>query len=108
LPRLASARRVAVVGVRGELDMHTALELAPLLEEAAEKRIVLDLSGCSFIDSTGIALLLNADRRLADAGIKTGITLCGLKGQVLRVLEIAGISAKLPVFETCDVALSER
>jgi anti-anti-sigma factor len=90
--------------------MHTALDLAPLLEEAsgAEKRIVLDLSNCSFIDSTGIALVLNADRRLSDAGIESGMTLCGLQGQVLRVLEIAGISTKLPVSESREAALSKR
>jgi anti-anti-sigma factor len=89
----------AVIAVQGELDMHTALDLAPLLDEAsaAEKRVVLDLSDCSFIDSTGIALVLNANRRLSDAGIESGMTLCGLLGQVRRVLEIAGVSAQLRV-----------
>jgi anti-anti-sigma factor len=100
----------AVIAVRGELDMHTALDLAPLLDEAsgAEKRIVLDLSGCSFIDSTGIALVLNADRRLSDAGIESGMTLCGVQGQVRRVLEVAGVSANLRVSPSRDAALSRQ
>jgi anti-anti-sigma factor len=90
--------------------MHTALDLAPLLDEAsgAEKRIVLDLSDCSFIDSTGIALVLNADRRLSDAGIESGMTLCGLQGQVRRVLEIAGVSAQLLVSPSREAALSRQ
>jgi anti-anti-sigma factor len=99
-----------VIAVRGELHTHTAYDLAPLLDEAseAEKRIVLDLSDCSFIDSTGIALVLNADRRLSDAGIESGMTLCGLQGQVRRVLEIAGVSANLRVSPSRDAALSRQ
>ena len=43
-----------VVGVAGEIDVATAPELERALADAgAEKRVVLDLSECQFIDSSG-------------------------------------------------------
>ena len=50
-----------VVGVAGEIDVATAPELERALADAgAEKRVVLDLSECQFIDSSGLRTLLGA------------------------------------------------
>ena len=57
-----------IIEARGELDMETgpALEQELLAAEASDaSRIVLDLSGLGFIDSTGLMAVLNAVRRSA-------------------------------------------
>lgn len=96
--------------VRGELDMNTAPELERKLEEALgepDASILLDLSACEFIDSTGIALIVRAWQRL-DRGDGNGrLVLCSLNHQVRRLLKITGVEASIPMHEQRDAALAE-
>jgi anti-sigma B factor antagonist len=81
----------------GELDLANAAELQRELErvEASDvESIVLDLSGLTFMDSTGVQLLLSAHARSrADAD-----RLVLLRGPVAvqRVLKLSGVDARLP------------
>ena len=62
-------RGLVVVTVGGELNMVTAPMLdAALNELTLAKRIVLDLSGLSFMDSCGVNLLLERAQRMNDTG----------------------------------------
>src|SRR3954447_13134264 len=59
-----------VLTLRGDLEMQTVAHLRRALAEALDKArgaVVVDLSGVEFIDSTGLAALLNALRRLTRA-----------------------------------------
>jgi anti-sigma B factor antagonist len=98
-----------VVTVRGELDLGTAPELEGPLEEAvgAEEPLLIDLSECEFIDSTGIAMIVRAWQRLGngDAG-RERVAICSDNEQVRRVLEITGLEASIPVHESRDAALA--
>jgi anti-anti-sigma factor len=76
------------------------LALAPSLREqivdrteAGARNVVVDLSGCSFMDSTGLSLLLTTHLRLAASG--GGLRVAGAGGQVLSVLEMSGVSELL-------------
>jgi anti-anti-sigma factor len=94
--------------IRGELDMSTAPELErklePVLEDPAAL-IMLDLSGCEFIDSTGIALIVRAWQQL---GRGSGhLALCSNNLQVRRLLEITGVESSIPMHEQRDAALAE-
>lgn len=61
-----------IVEVRGELDTATAPLLQDLLDQlmaAGARRVVVDLSEATFVDSTGLGALLSAHRRMqADHG----------------------------------------
>lgn len=95
--------------VRGELDMNTAPDLARGLEEALEESggsIMLDLSACEFIDSTGIALIVRAWQRLEGGGNGRVLAICSDNEQVRRVLEITGLQLSIPVHLTRDEALA--
>jgi anti-sigma B factor antagonist len=98
--------------VRGELDMNTAPELERKLDEAlsdSEASIMLDLSDCEFIDSTGIALIVRAWQRLdgnGDGG-KGRLVLCCVNHQVRRLLKITGVESSISMHEQRDAALSE-
>lgn len=99
--------------VRGELDMNTAPELDRQLEEAltdTDASIMLDLSQCEFIDSTGIALIVRAWQRLdRDAGGKGHgrLVLCCINHQVRRLLKITGVESSISMHEQRDAALAE-
>ncbi len=100
---------VRVFAVRGELDMSTAPELERGLEQAlaeSEASILVDLSECEFIDSTGIALIVRAWRRLADQGERQ-LALASGDHQVRRLLKITGVEGSIPMHESRDAALAE-
>jgi anti-anti-sigma factor len=86
--------------VTGEIDLSSAQELEDCLECPPGQDLTVDFSGVSFMDSTGINVLIRAARRL-----KGGHTLRLLRPQaaVRRVLDICGLDA-LPGFEIIDAA----
>ena len=63
--------RCLTLRLLGELDHAAAQEVMPGIEDAVEeylpRRCVLDLSGLSFMDSSGIAVILKTDRLLRRA-----------------------------------------
>jgi anti-sigma B factor antagonist len=82
--------RTVTVGAVGELDAATLPELEEVLPEVtAGDRLVLDLRGLTFMDSTGIRLLMSLDLRSRAEGWTLGI----LKrpGAVARLLDICRI-----------------
>jgi len=100
---------VRTISVRGELDLSTAPELEGPLEETLERgegSILIDLSQCEFIDSTGIALIVRAWQRLDSNKNGRGLVICTHNEQVRRVLEITGLELSIPVHQTKDEALA--
>lgn len=93
---LTDRQRVFVLP-RGELDMATAPQLdAQLLElaEAGFEHVVLDLQGLSFLDSSGINLLVTWHRRATTGGWRFEIT--EGREQVMRPIELSGVRDALP------------
>lgn len=96
--------------VRGELDMNTAPELEGAMETALSDdgaAIMLDLSDCEFIDSTGIALIVRAWQRLEGDGGGGRFVLCCINHQVRRLLQITGVESSISLYEDRDTALAE-
>jgi anti-anti-sigma factor len=101
---------VRAISVHGELDLSTAPELEGPLDEAldsGEGSLLIDLSRCEFIDSTGIALIVRAWQRLdsSDNG-RRSLVICSQNDQVRRVLEITGLELSIPVHLTRDEAIA--
>lgn len=100
---------VRVVSVRGELDLSTAPDLEGPLDQVLESgsgSVLIDLTGCEFIDSTGIALIVRAWQRLDSGENGRGLVICCQNDQVRRVLEITGIELSIPVHGSRDDALA--
>ncbi len=98
-----------VVSVRGELDLGTAPGLEGPLEQAvaAGEPLLLDLSACEFIDSTGIAMIVRASQQLGGGnGEGAKIVICSANEQVRRVLEITGVESSIPVLASRAEALA--
>lgn len=100
-----SGRGRTVVTVRGELDLATAdrlwLELEPLLQPRTV--VVLDGSGITFLDSSGLRVLLQAGKRAAADG--AAFRLVAPQPAVQRVLEIAGTGGHLDTRQSVSAAL---
>jgi anti-anti-sigma factor len=94
------------VQISGELDLAVAERLDGALERAiAEADVVLvGLESCEFIDSSGIAVVLRAQGRLAERGGRLAVY--GPQDQVLRVLSMTGLTSNGLVFDSADEALA--
>jgi anti-anti-sigma factor len=86
------------VQVRGELDLSTSPALGETLgrEMTEGKSVVLDLSGVTFIDSTGLNTLIRALRACEANGGGFSVS-PDLPAQVSRVFQITGLNAVLPI-----------
>lgn len=97
-----------VVEVAGELDLHSApqlrAELTRALENSVPPRVIVDLSGVNFIDSTGVGVLIGALKRAREADGK--LLFCNPQPRVCRVFEITGLVGALPLFSTREAALA--
>jgi anti-anti-sigma factor len=88
----------AQVVLRGELDIATlddARRQIEAVEAGAPPVLVLDLSGLTFVDSSGVRLALLADDRARAAGRRLAVRLG--TGQALRVFQALGLLDKLDV-----------
>jgi anti-anti-sigma factor len=97
--------------VTGELDLNTAPELSEPLEQAIESHapgLMVDLTNCDFIDSTGIAVLVGAWQTLEDRGAGDGsrVALCCPNAQVRRVLELTGVIDAIALHSERDAAIA--
>jgi anti-sigma B factor antagonist len=79
-----------VVALHGELDVVSADGLADVLVEEAGSTLVVDLSGLTFMDCTGIAALVKARNRIRSEG--RGQLLLSRPGATIRkTLETVGL-----------------
>ena len=89
----------------GELDMGTVEQIREQLENATAsgaRRVVLDLRGVTFLDSTGLHLVLEADAASRAQGWEFG--LIGGPAGVQRVFDLTGARARLPFLTASELA----
>lgn len=96
----------AVLTVRGELDLASAEILRQPLVEALStySLVVLEMSGCPFLDSSGLRALLAGARRAEEAG--SALRLCGAGPEVARVIELTAVQSVLRVYPDVASALA--
>lgn len=91
--------RSLTVTLAGELDHHQVKglmqELDAKLDEVLPQMLLVDGSALTFMDSSGIAVLLRLWRRMQELGGQ--IQLTGLPEQPARVLRAAGIQRLIPL-----------
>ena len=89
----ARASDQLTIYLSGEIDHHAALtirdDIEKLLSDPSIKRLLFDFSKVSFMDSSGIALILRAQRRMQTLG--GSLLVCRVPQQARRVLDAAGI-----------------
>ncbi|MCI8699198.1 MAG: STAS domain-containing protein [Oscillospiraceae bacterium] len=94
MPITVTSRDSALtIALSGEIDHHAARELMTQLDQAIAERLpaqlVLDLSGVTFMDSSGIAVLLRSLRQMGHTG--GSLRAVNIPAQARKVLDAAGI-----------------
>jgi anti-anti-sigma factor len=90
----------------GELDYHTAPQVREALATitlSAGQQLIINLSGLTFCDSSGIATFIAARNRALAAD--AGMALATVPDQVTRVLSIIGLSQIITAYTTVEEAL---
>lgn len=91
--------RSLTLALRGELDHHAAKEvmarLRQELDAAPPLRLTLDFSGVSFMDSSGIAVALRAQRAMEALGGQAELS--RVPRQAGKVFDAAGVARFIPI-----------
>jgi anti-sigma B factor antagonist len=80
----------ATVAISGDVDIGSAPGLREQLQRLEARKVVVDLSGVTFIDSTGLGVLVTAIKHAKESGGQ--LTLRAPSRSTRKVLEITGLS----------------
>jgi anti-sigma B factor antagonist len=100
-------RRSNVVPLKGEIDLHVSPTVTATLNEMIDKKpaqLVVDLSEVSYIDSAGLAALIQAMQKVESYGGK--FMLSGLQETVRSIFEISRLDQVFQIFPDADAALA--
>jgi anti-sigma B factor antagonist len=98
---------LAVVSMHGEHDLGTAHTLTQALEQAAaHSNVVVDLSECTFMDSTVISTLINTARRVQGQGEQLVVVIPQEQSLVARLARMTQLAEMFPIHRTRDAALA--
>ncbi|MEK6326201.1 MAG: STAS domain-containing protein [Actinomycetota bacterium] len=97
-----------LISVEGELDLSTADQVERSAGQAISARcpLLLDLSGCSFIDSTGLRPVLKIREALAKAAGPDAPMAVVASSEIRKFFSITAIDQSVHVFTTRDEALA--
>lgn len=96
----------AVLTVFGEIDLFTAPELKSAIAAAVEDgrpRVVVDLTHTTFLDSSGLGVLVGALQRLRDHG--GALSIVNVDEAIARTFSITGLDQILAIRETREDAV---
>jgi anti-anti-sigma factor len=79
-----------IVVLAGDIDLSTVNEIGACLVPLAGQRVRLDFGAVTFMDSTGIRVLIEAQHRAETDGGE--LVLCRVQPAQMRVLEITGLA----------------
>ena len=94
-----------LVTLAGECDLHTGRQLRDVLTSEVSRgtrRMILELSGLSFMDSTGMQVLLSIRTVLSVRG--GTLALVAPQPVVARILELTGADQYIPVYGSLEEA----
>jgi len=96
-----------VIELGGEVDLYTAPEFKERLVQVIEdgkKRLVVDLSKATFIDSTTLGVLVGGVKRLRPTG--GSLSLVCTDQNISKIFEITGLDRVFPIYKSRDEALA--
>jgi anti-sigma B factor antagonist len=101
---------IHVFAIAGELDQATAPRLREPLRDAIEggtSAVMIDMTSCGFIDSTGLGVIVEAWKTLQERdGERAGLSICCPEPEVRRLLELTGLDQAIAIRDTRDKAVA--
>ena len=99
--------QITIVDVSGDIDLSNSPELRKVIlhefRELRIPRVVLNLSGVRYIDSSGVASLLEGLKASRD--LKSRFMMYGLNAKVTQVLQLSKLLTFFEIFENEEQAL---
>ncbi len=100
---------ILIVSIYGEFDLSAAdycrRDIDQKMREYGAKHILFDLDGVTFIDSSGLGVILGRYRKVTEQGGKVAISNASPK--ILRILELAGLSRLISIYPDASDALRQ-
>ena len=99
--RYKNVNRSLTLYIYGELDDCSASQAKQMIDKVINdniqtSKVIFDLSGTSFMDSTGIGLLIGRYKKLKAFNVPTYIT--GASPSTEKVIELAGLYGIMPTY----------
>lgn len=105
---LETTRGTLIVRLKGELDHHTAEHLKVMMEREIESgkiaHIILSMKHLSFMDSSGLGVILGRYKQITGRGGK--MVVCDVNASVYRLFEMSGLFKIVSIEENESIALS--
>jgi anti-anti-sigma factor len=104
MEKVAGTNGHNVTLLRGKLSLETVHDFIQAMRQEPAAHLVLDMSGVSFLDSSGVGALVSlfVSRRHAS---KT-MALAGLTKQGVAVMQVSGLTKLIPAYPTAEEAVS--
>lgn len=109
LIKLSNKGTTLIVSVVGELDHHSAEHVRQKIDgeliKASTRNVIFDLSRLSFMDSSGIGVIIGRYKNVKKLDGKMAIV--SSNKQVNRIIEMSGISKMIPVYDNIESAANK-
>ncbi|MGL5069201.1 MAG: anti-sigma F factor antagonist [Sarcina sp.] len=102
-----SKGNLLVVQLSGELDHHSAQEVRVKVDDRLDrfdvKKLIFDFSEVSFMDSSGIGVIIGRYKKIS---IRDGIVaIASISGSIKRIFDLSGIFKVIRVYSSVDEAI---
>ena len=96
-----------IVNLSGELDHHSSIEVRTKIDDRLDRnsinKLILDFSGITFMDSSGIGVVIGRYKRLESK--KGTICLINVTEPIKRVFEMSGIFKIIKLYDSLEQAI---
>jgi len=107
--RLTNRGNTLVAALNGELDHHTADYIRQKLDaemlKSTTKNVVLDFSKVTFMDSSGIGVIMGRYKNIQKLNGK--MSLAGVNERIRRIFEMSGLLKLMSAYDSIDEAINK-
>lgn len=98
-----------IAGIIGELDHHSAEYIREKIDseliKATTKNVIFDFSKVTFMDSSGIGVIMGRFKNVSKLNGK--LSVINVSSQMMRIFEMSGLLKVIPAYDNIDVAINK-
>lgn len=98
-----------IAGIIGELDHHSAEYIREKIDseliKATTKNVIFDFSKVTFMDSSGIGVIMGRYKNVSKLNGKLSVS--NVNSHLMRIFEMSGLQKVIPIYDNVDVAINK-